>query len=137
MQAELEIQEEWRPVVGYEGLYEVSDLGRIKSVKKIVPRKGGVSPFRTVPEHMMRPSKINKKGDQFDLIVVLYKNGAQCSHPVSRLVANAFIENPDSLPRVKHINGDKSDNTASNLAWCSHSESLKNSITQDVKEEKS
>ena len=136
MQAEVEIQEEWRPVTGYEGLYEVSDLGRIKSVKKIVARKGGASPYRTVPEHIMSPAKVNKKDNNFDLVVVLYKEGVQCSHSVGKLVATAFIQNPENLKRVAHIDGDKGNNKVSNLAWCNHSESIRKTKTiKNIKEE--
>lgn len=101
-----EIIEEWRPIEGYEGLYEVSDLGRIKSLGNDKTRK----------EKILRQVKM-KNGY---LIVNLYKNGKLKTCKVHRLVANAFLENPNSYICVNHKDENKENNFVDNLEWCDH-----------------
>lgn len=90
--------EEWRPVNEYEGLYEVSNLGRIKSVAKAI---------------YLMPSI--REGYQF---VTLSKNGKKLSKNVHRLVAKAFIPNPNNLPLINHKDENKQNNNVNNLEWC-------------------
>ena len=94
-------KEIWKPVVGYEGLYEVSNLGRVKSVK-----------FGR--ERVLKPIK-HPNGY---LCVNLCKDGKRKNCLVHRLVAQAFIPNPLNLPEINHINEQKTENRASNLQWC-------------------
>lgn len=96
--------EVWKPVVGYEGLYEVSNIGRVRSINFHNSGKAKV----------MRPS-LNTWGY---LIVDLRKNNKRHSYTVHRLVAFAFIPNPDNLPEINHKNEIKYDNTVENLEWC-------------------
>ena len=91
--------EAWKPVVGYEDLYEVSNLGRVWSVKKNIFRK------------------LRKDRDGY-LVVDLCKNGKKEWPQVHRLVAKAFIPNPENLPQVNHKDEDKTNNQVSNLEWC-------------------
>ena len=93
--------EEWRDVVGYEGLYQVSDQGRVKS-------------FKWNKERFLKPS-MDKDGY---LLVTLCTGGKPKTLKVHRLVCEAFHENPDNKPQVNHINEDKTDNRACNLEWC-------------------
>ena len=97
----------WKDIEGYEGLYQVSDQGRIKSL----PRKG-------TSGKILLPQK-DKDGY---CILILFKNGKHKNQKIHRLVAQAFIPNPDSLSEVNHINEDKTDNRACNLNWMSHKE---------------
>lgn len=94
--------EQWRDIEGYDGAYQVSDLGRVRSLK-----------FGKV--RVLRISK-NMKGYLF---VNLHRDGKQKNVSVHRLVASAFIENDNILnDQVNHRNEDKTDNRASNLEWC-------------------
>lgn len=101
-----DIQEEWKPVKGYEGLYEVSDHGRVKSLRK--------NTRIADKEHNIMLQKDDGKGY---LRVNLYKNGVCKAELVSRIVANAFIQNPNNLPIVGHWDDDKKNNTVDNLYW--------------------
>ena len=91
--------EEWKNVIGYEGLYEVSNIGNVKNVRR---------------NTLLKLSKTNDGYIQ----VSLYKNGIRTGLRVHRLVAEAFLPNPDGLPLVNHKNEDKSDNSVENLEWC-------------------
>lgn len=95
--------ETWRDVPGYEGLYQVSDQGRVKNA-----RSG----------HIRKP---REKWDGY-LQVNLSRNNRAQSMAVHRLVALAFLPNPESKPQINHINGKKTDNRAENLEWCTGSE---------------
>ena len=96
--------EEWRDIDGYEGLYQVSNLGRVKSLNY----------NHTGTEKIMKPYK-NTWGY---LKVSLSKERKNKLISIHRLVAKAFISNPDNLPQVNHINEVKTDNRAVNLEWC-------------------
>ena len=99
-------KEYWKPVVGYEGLYEVSNFGRVKSI----PRNGTVKYAR-----ILKPVT-NRYGYSY---VILCKNGKVKSFLVHRLVAEAFIQNNDNLPCVNHKDECKTNNNVENLEWCS------------------
>ena len=96
---------EWRDVKGYEGYYEVSDTGRVRSVTRTNVNKSGTT--RTCRGAEMRLSHMKGRGDIQYLVVNLHKNGVGKVLPVHRLVANAFIENPLNLPTVNHKDGNK------------------------------
>lgn len=103
-QLELQFEnEEWKPIEGYEGLYEVSNYGRVKSLKH-------------------NKIKILKQSKNIDGYIVanLYNNNC-ITHYVHRLVAKAFIPNPNNLPCINHIDENHSNNYYLNLEWCSYS----------------
>ena len=99
-----EIKEEWRDIEGYSGLYQVSNLGRVKSLNY----------NRTGLEKILKPIKDGKKY----LCVNLCKQGKQKHHKVHRLVGQAFIDNPNNYPQLNHIDEDKTNNQITNLEWC-------------------
>jgi len=102
------MDEEWRPVEGYEGLYEVSNLGRVKSLH---PRNSG----------KIRALKVKRNGY---IAVTLSRNGKLKTVTVHQLVAQAFIPNPRNLKEVNHLNEIKSDNRSENLAWATRRENV-------------
>ena len=106
------IEEIWRPIPGYEGLYEVSNLGRVRSVDRYVKSKGESYWLRK--GKMLSPTK-DKNGY---LKVNLSCNGKHNIIRVHRLVTEAFLPNPDNLPEVNHKDEDKTNNRVENLEWC-------------------
>ena len=103
--------EEWKDIKGYEGLYMVSNLGNVKSLGN-----GNSRNKNNCKERIRKPTK---NGSGY-LQVQLYKDGIRKMHLVHRLVACAFIPNPQGLPEVNHLSEDKTDCRAENLEWCSH-----------------
>ena len=100
-------QEEWRDVSGFEGYYQVSNYGRVKSLDRID------SAGRQLKGVIRRHSVARYKNG----LVPLWKDGKQKNHSVQRLVAMAFIPNPNSLRFVRRINSTNINNVASNLKW--------------------
>ena len=112
--------EEWRDIIGYEGLYMVSNLGRVKSLERY--DSGG----RKIKERVLTGT-IDKKGY---IIVNLTKNNECKPLKVHRLVAIAFIPNPEDKPFIDHINTIRDDNRVENLRWCTQKENCNNEITK-------
>jgi hypothetical protein len=112
-------EEIWKPVVGYEGLYEVSNLGNVKAVEKIVGHPTG---------QCRRPEKMVKlqNGSSGYAVVNLCKNGKPRTTRVHILVAEAFLKKPEGKCEVDHINRNRKDNRVENLKWCTHKENMNN-----------
>lgn len=105
------------PIPGYEGLYEITNTGEIYSIaRKVKGRDGNIYPFPA--KH--KTKSLNKSLGYFT--VTLYKNNQEVKLYIHRLVALAFIPNPHNKPEVNHIDGDKTNNHASNLEWVTSSE---------------
>lgn len=105
--------EEWRDIKGYEGLYQISNLGRVKVLEKRNV-SWGINRKKTVPEHI-KTINIAKNGYY---MVDLFKEHYRKRVYVHRLVAEAFIPNPCNLPCINHKDENRSNNDISNLEWC-------------------
>lgn len=110
----------WKPILNYEGLYEISNLGRVKSLPKSWIAGEGVLRSHNGKILKQSYSNINRTGY---LQVVLYKDSVKVKYKVHRLVALSFLGNPPQEDsQVDHINGIKTDNKVSNLRWVSRYE---------------
>lgn len=107
--------EEWRDIAGYEGLYQVSDWGNVRSLDRIINTKKEKRCYKG------RMLKLTNKADGY-VLVSLWDTGKGKDYRVHRLVAEAFIPNPENKPHVDHIDGDRSNNCVWNLRWCTQSE---------------
>lgn len=112
------MNEKWKDVVGYEGKYEVSDKGNIRSVKRTITRSNGHKYW--IKSTILRTS-IHCSGYE---IVTLYNNCKSETKRVHRLVAEAFHSNKDNKKCVNHKDGNKINNKLENLEWVTHSENL-------------
>ncbi len=99
----------WKDVIGYEGIYQVSNMGRVKRIKQSAGAKAG----RVLKE------TLGKDGYNY---VKIYKEGLGKRYSLSRGVATAFIPNPENKPQVNHKNGIKTFNWPENLEWITSSE---------------
>lgn len=115
----------WKPVVGYEGVYEVSSFGKVRSLKRT--RKGKCESECGVKERLLKPSK-HTKGY---LVCGLSKDGKLKYFKVHRLVAEAFLPNPENKEQIDHINTIKTDNCISNLRWVTPKENTNNPLTRE------
>lgn len=114
------MKETWKTISGYEGRYEVSDMGNVKSLS--FPENGYVE--------RIRKNTINNCGY---VCVNLCKDGRVKRELLHRLVAIAFIPNINNKPQVNHINGNKTDNRIENLEWNTRSENVRHSIKTGLK----
>lgn len=109
------MQESWRDIAGYEGKYQVSNLGNVRALN--FHRQGQPKLLKLLPS----------MDGYFQ--VALWKDSKAKFFRVHRLVAQAFISNPDNKPLINHINGIKTDNKAENLEWCTLLENKHHAIT--------
>jgi hypothetical protein len=105
--------EEWRTVAGFEGRYEVSNHGRVRSIARIprIRKLGLASGYHTLQ---------------------LGPRGARHTYLIHRLVAQAFIPNPDNKPEVNHLHEPKTNNRADNLEWATRPENTEHAVINDL-----
>ena len=115
------MKEVWRDISEYEGLYQVSNLGRVKSL--------GNDKFKK--EKILKPGNNGKNKDGY-FFVYLYKKGIKKMYFVHRLIAEAFLENPDNLPVVNHMDQNKQNNRVDNLEYCTISYNTRYSLNKKV-----
>lgn len=111
------MKEIWKDIKDFEGLYQVSNFGRVRSLKfgkeRLLKCGGNTGYYK----------------------VELWKNGKKCDKQVHRLVADAFIDNPNNLECVNHINGIKIDNRVENLEWITCKENTIHAIKNELKKD--
>lgn len=113
------MEEIWKDIEGYEGLYQVSNMGRVRSIDRVIYQEHeGITYSRLMNGRMLKYNN-DKQGY---LLVHLSKNGKRICKKVHRLVAEAFLENKDSKEYVNHIDGNKQNNVVYNLEWVTPSE---------------
>ena len=111
------MDETWKDIDGYEGLYKISNFGRVLSLRYGPKNR---------PSYIGEPKmmKLSRSSSGY-YHVQLYKDGKPTTKLVHSLVASAFVDNPFGKPEVNHIDGDKSNNKSTNLEWVTKSENLK------------
>ena len=107
-------QEQWKPIQEFNGEYEVSNFGRVRSMKRYYGVVGRIM-----------PQTIQRKG--YYAVTFWMNNKAYC-RKVHRLVIEAFTPNPDSLPCINHIDGNKLNNHVSNLEWCTYQANMQHAV---------
>jgi hypothetical protein len=111
------MEEVWKPIEGTYGKYEVSNLGRVMSKMQRNPR--------------IMPQTIQRSGYHY---VMLHVNNKPTCRRVHRLVAQAFLPNPNNMKEVNHKDGNKDNNRADNLEWCTRSHNVKHSFDMGLKQ---
>ena len=117
----------WKSVKGYEGLYEVSNLGRVKALER---RKNCNRGYGIIKEHIMKPNFCNT---DYYRVALTNNNHIRKYYLIHRLVAEAFIENPNNYDIVNHKDGNKLNNQVDNLEWCTVSYNLKHAYENGFK----
>ena len=117
MDKEIEI---WKDISRYEGYYQVSNFGNVKSLFRIA--KCNKSSERIINEKLL---KIYQYKDNLYNYIVLSKNGISKKYKLHRVIAKEFIENKLNLPFINHIDGVRTNNKIENLEWCTHSHNMK------------
>lgn len=116
------MKENWKDLVGYEGYYQVSDKGRVRTVDRVLVKSNGVK--------QPRKGKVSKLGSDKNgyNTIILWKQGKGTFSRVCRLVAITFIHNAENKPTVNHKNGIRNDDRVDNLEWMTHSENSQHSF---------
>ena len=108
------MREIWKDISGYEGLYQISNFGRVKSLNY---------------NHTKKEKVLCEKNHKSNYVtVMLCKNGENKNKSIHILVASAFIPNPNNYPCVNHIDGNKKNNNVDNLEWCTHKQNVEHAI---------
>ena len=119
------MKEEWKDIKGFEGWYQVSNLGRVRSVERQIKNNGTLQTYNS---HILKPS-ITKKGYFY---VVLYKQSKSKHKYIHRLIDEHFIENPEELPCVNHKDANKLNNNITNLEWCTYKQNIQHAYRNNL-----
>lgn len=128
-------EEIWKPVKGFETFYEVSNLGRVQSLDRIVRHKPNRQAhngcFQLRKGRVLKPSNVgkpSKDGKYYKRVTLVRHDGGKTYWRLHRLIAETFIPNPENKPEVNHINGIKDDNRVENLEWVTSQENSQHAI---------
>lgn len=120
----------WKDIKGYEGLYQVSNLGNIKSMPRTIVTNNRFGKMTKYTKSREIKPHLNKKTGYYQ--VHLSKNKKTKMFLLHRLVAETFIPNMDNKPQINHINANKTDNRIENLEWCTSSENIKHAFANNL-----
>lgn len=124
------MEEIWKDIPGYEGLYQASNLGRIRSLAHVVEYVKHYDDRDVVSKHHFKGKILSQNKSSGYLSCIFSVDGKAVYPLVHRLVASAFIPNPDNKPEVDHIDGDTTNNCVENLRWVTSKENTANSISK-------
>jgi len=113
----------WKDIPGYEGMYQISNMGRLKNLERKFWRNHSVTYKYTLYTRKENISKLHSWDGDY-IRTTLYKNGIKKHIKLHRLVGQLFIPNPKNLPQINHKNGIRYDNKVENLEWCTNSENI-------------
>ena len=124
------MKEEWKDIKDYEGLYQVSNLGNVRSLDRYVN-------YKNIKERLIKGKEIKPvdAGNGYMRVTLSNKNKTRI-YSIHRLVAEAFIPNPENKPEINHKKGRKNDNRASELEWCTHKENMEHACETGLKQSK-
>jgi hypothetical protein len=117
-------EEKWKDIIGYEGYYQISNLGRVKRLEGKCLTKG--NSYRSVKEKILKPFPNKARGNYLYINLNMY--GVIQQYRLHILVAKHFIPNPSNLPEINHIDGIKEHNYVSNLEWCTQLHNMQHSF---------
>ncbi len=128
MYIKIKMQETWKDIKGYEGFYQISNLGRVKSLKRKAKCRNG---FRTVQERILKSCK--DSSGYFGVPLIKDKHRF---YRIGKLIVQHFISNPQNKPCVNHVDGNKQNDKIDNLEWCTYAENNKHAYKTGLKSNK-